>query len=99
MKKTTARATPSFIKVGSLVQAQLPSKKSVRNYRVDALALDEFSGVRDFVISLREMWRKDSDRTWVISKRASQFKLSSLIRLSEVLTTAPEAGSKRPTKI
>lgn len=71
----------------------------MRNYRVEALALDYSLGVRDFVVTLREMWRRDSDRTWVISKRALQCKVSSISRLTQVHRIAPEGGSKTANEL
>jgi hypothetical protein len=78
------------IKVGSLIKACLPGKKTIRAYKVEARSSQD--GVLSFV--LREMWRTDSTRTWLCSKQAHAFEASSLSRLTEVACKAPEPGTR-----
>ena len=93
-KKLRQKPLDKNIKVGSLIRAGPPGKRTQRNYRVDSQSLDYSSGAREYEITLREMWRRDSDRTWVVSKKMSRLNLSSLLGVSNVNAIAPEAGSK-----
>ena len=73
------------LRLGSLVRAVLPGKKTRRNYRVDRLDGSQ--------VVLYEMWRRDSDRVWIKSDSGHIVELSELKGVVEVLRTAPVPGS------
>lgn len=72
------------MRVGNLVRVQLPGKRSRRPYRVDLI-----DGSR---VTLTEMWRRDTDRAWVASRKSQTLLFSSLEHLSLVRSIAPLEG-------
>lgn len=79
------RADLGQLKVGNLIRAQLPGKRQARSYRVDSLT--------DSTISLSEMWRRESDRTWVSSRNEQTFGRDQLDCRGILRDAAPRAGS------
>lgn len=72
-------------KEGYFIRAMLPGKKSRRQYRVDSIMGTQ--------VALTEMWRQDSDRTWVASRKQQVVAIDGLSGLEVVRAQAPEEGS------
>ncbi len=76
---------PTALQIGNLIRAQLPGKRQVRCYRIDGL-----SGA---AITLSEMWRRNSNSTWVASKNQQTFRVAELQRVSILRAIAPAERS------
>jgi hypothetical protein len=76
---------PTALQVGNLIRAQLPGKRQARCYRIDSLS--------GSAITLSEMWRRNSDRTWVVSKNQQTFPVAEFQCLSVLRALAPAERS------
>lgn len=76
---------PTVIRLGSYIRARLPGKNSRRSYRVVAVDADE--------VGLQEMWRQESNRIWIASKRVLRISAQDLGVVELVADVAPAEGS------
>jgi 5-methylcytosine-specific restriction endonuclease McrA len=75
---------PMALQVGNLISAQLPGKKKAGQYRVDDLSSS--------TITVCEMWRRDSDRSWVASRNPRSFPVTEFQSRSVLRFLAPAEG-------
>jgi hypothetical protein len=83
--KNGERLMADLFKTDYFIRCMLPGKKSRRQYRVDEIVGDQ--------AALTEMWRQDSDRSWVASNNPQAVDISGLSGVEIVRAQAPAPGS------